>query len=214
VGPPPAPDELRPEAEWGFEPELAADVERFARRHGFRVVRIRFEAADDLSPLVAEFYRWWYTRLGQPTNRLFVESFVLLYPYWVLRAGAVPYWMTFNTEPGVEHLARYLGQSDPYDLIEATLVSNGTWTAGLAGPDHWKRIFEHARLGGGFSGVDTERFPSDLAVFVRYRDALRRSAAQAPLPPPVPIPEAEDFLGSYAPELGASLDCCYGSVSG
>lgn len=208
----PESDELSPEAEWGFEPELAEDVERFARRQGFRVVRIRFEAADDLSPLVAEFYRWWYTRLGRPADRLFVESFVLIDPYWVLRAGAVPYWVTFNTEPGVERLTHYLEQSEPYDHIEATLVSNGTWTVGLAGPEHWNPVFAKARLGGGFSGVDPARFPSDLAVFVRYRDALRRSGVRLPLPAPVPISEAEAFLTENAPLWGVSVDCC-GSVA-
>lgn len=37
---PPEPDGLRPEAEWGFEPQLAEDVERFAREHGLKVVRL------------------------------------------------------------------------------------------------------------------------------------------------------------------------------
>jgi hypothetical protein len=202
---PPDPDGLRPEAEWGFEPELAGDVQRFARQHGLRVVRVRFDAADDLSPLVADLYRWWYATLGRPTNRLFVESFVLIDPYWVLRAGAVPYWVTFNTEPGVEHLARYLDRSDPYDLVEATLVSNGTWTVGLAGPDHWERVFKRARQEGRFSGVDTNRFPSDLAVFVRYRDALRRSVTKYPLPPPLAVSEAVEYLKDHGPNHGVTV---------
>lgn len=41
--------------------------------------------------------------------------------------------MTFETEPGVEHLGRYLAGADTYDRTEeATLISNGTWTVGLA----------------------------------------------------------------------------------
>lgn len=201
----PEPDGLSPEAEWGFEPRLADDVQRFAVEHGLNVVRIRFGPADDLSPLVADFYRWWYDTLGRPTNRLFVESFVLIDPHWVLRAGAVPYWVTFNTEPGVEHLARYLDGADPYDLIEATLISNGTWTVGLAGPEHWDLIFKRARRGGGFSGVDVHRFPSDLAVFARYRDALRRGEVADRVPRPIAPYRAEDFLATRGHRYGVTV---------
>lgn len=202
---PPEPDGLRPEAEWGFEPALAEDVRRFAAERGFRVVRVRFDAADDLSPLVADLYRRWYSSLGHQANRLFVESFVLIDPYWVLRARAVPYWVTFNTEPGVEHLDRYLELTDPFDLIEATLVSNGTWTVGLAGPRQWDTVFKRARAVGHFSGVDGARFPSDLAVFTRYRDSLRRSSPRGPLPPPLAAPQVQGFLSTQGQKYGVTV---------
>src|SRR5438128_1573383 len=54
----PRPDGSSPEAEWGFEPRLRDDVERLARRHGWRVRRLVFEQPEALSPLVAELYRW------------------------------------------------------------------------------------------------------------------------------------------------------------
>src|SRR5207245_10599336 len=44
----PTPDAERPEAEWGFEPTLGEDIERFARRHGFRTRRIVFEQPEQL----------------------------------------------------------------------------------------------------------------------------------------------------------------------
>jgi hypothetical protein len=202
---PPEPNGEEPEAEWGFEPELADDVERFAAEHGFRVVRLCFDEADSLSPFVAELHRWWYGRLGRPTRRLFVESFVLIDPYWVLRAGAVPYWATFNTEVGVEHLCAYLDQAEPYDLIEATLVSNGTTTPGEAGPPAWEPVLGRARLGGRLAGVDPERFPSDLAVFARYRDTLRKSAVHYPLPPPLEPAEMEKFAELHAERYGVEM---------
>lgn len=198
---PPAPDAERPEAEWGFDPALGDDVARVAARLGLRVVRIAFDHADDLSGLVAEVYRRWYRRLGRPDDRLFVESFVLLDPYWVLRAGAVPYWVTFNAEPGVSRLEAYLDGTRPYSVIEATLVSNGTRTVDLAGPDRWQAVFARATGHGGLSGVDPDRFPSDLAVFARYRDALRRARPRWPLPPPMAV----DELASAADELGSAL---------
>lgn len=199
---PPAPDGDRPEAEWGFEPELAEDVERFAAEHGFRVMRIAFDHADDLSPMVADLYRWWYRRLGRPTTRLFVESFVLLDPYWVLRAGAVPYWVTFNAEPGVRRLVEYLEHAEPYDVIEATMISNGTWTPGLAGPDRWRPVFDHARQFGRFAGVDPDRFPTDLAVFARYRDSLRSTRPRLPLPAPLTFDDFGRFVDGRRPGVG------------
>src|SRR5215208_5729567 len=57
---PPEPDGERPEAEWGFEPILREDIERFAREKGYRMRRVVFEEPEDLSPLVAELYRRWY----------------------------------------------------------------------------------------------------------------------------------------------------------
>jgi hypothetical protein len=65
---PPPPDADRPEAEWGFEPALGEDVERFAADRGYRVRRIVFDQPEDLSPLVADLYRDWYRRRGLPTR--------------------------------------------------------------------------------------------------------------------------------------------------
>jgi hypothetical protein len=57
---------MRPEAEWGFAPALRDDVEDFARRHGYRVQRVVFEDAEDVSPMVADLYRWWYQGWASP----------------------------------------------------------------------------------------------------------------------------------------------------
>jgi hypothetical protein len=95
---PPAPDGTSPEAEWGFAPALRDDVLDFARRHGYRVRRVVFEQPEDLSPMVADLYRWWYRRLGSEDNRLVVDSFILMDPYWAIRTRSVPFWMVFNTE--------------------------------------------------------------------------------------------------------------------
>lgn len=195
---PPEPDAERPEAEWGLQPELVTDVQRVAGRLGLRVVRVCFDHADDLSPFVAELYRWWYRRLGRPDDRLFVESFVLVDPYWVLRAGAVPYWTTFNALPGVERLTEYLDNAEPYDTIEATLISNGTWTPALAGPDEWAPVLARTRSDGRLAGVDPRRFPTDLAVFARYRDTLRRARPRWGLPAPLRPADLDEFAAGVA----------------
>ena len=203
--PAPAPDAERPEAEWGFQPALADDVEKLADRLGLRVVRICFDHADDLSPFVAELYRWWYRRLGRPDRRMFVESFVLVDPYWVLRAGAIPYWITFNSMSGLERLSEYLDGADPFDVIDAALISNGTSTPGLAGPDEWQPVLDRARRSGGLAGVDRDRFPTDLAVFARYRDSLRRARPRWPLPGPLRPAELDRFAAEDAGRHRVSL---------
>ena len=150
---PPEPDGERPEAEWGFEPILREDVERFARERGYRVRHIIFEEPEDPSPLVAELYRRWYEERGLPGNRLLVESFILMEPWWALRKGSVPFWMVFNMEPSAEALERYLDDTDPYDYMHLMLFSHGVESIGLPSLERWRSILatgaETRRLRGG-----------------------------------------------------------------
>jgi hypothetical protein len=84
---PPESDAERPEAEWGFEYALLDDIERLARQRHWQIRRITFEEPEHLSPFVADLYRAWYRERGLPADRLLVESFILLEPYWVLRTA-------------------------------------------------------------------------------------------------------------------------------
>lgn len=202
--PPPA-DADAPEAEWGLDRALLDDVQRFADAHGYRVVRLTFDDADSLSPLVAELYRWWYRRLGRPDDHLYVESFVLLDPLWVLRAGAVPYWMTFNSDTAANHLERYLGQSGPFRRIDLSLIANGMRSPGLASVERWRSILGQATAEGRFAGTDPRRYPSDLASFARYRDVLRHSRPLYPLPEPLPAGAVAGFFADRGPELAVGV---------
>jgi len=184
---PPEPDGESPEAEWGFEPALREDVERFAREKGYRVRRIVFEEPEDLSPLVAELHRWWYAGRGLPTNRLLVESFILMEPWWALRTGSVPFWMVFNTESSADRLERYLEVADPYDFIHLMLFSHGVDSVGLAPIERWRSEVRRARKHGGFVGVDERRFPRDFATFVRYHTDLKKIPTRYPLPEPLSL---------------------------
>jgi hypothetical protein len=53
--------------------------------YGFRIVTLTYEEPEDISFFVADFYRDWYRRRGMRTNKLFVESFLLIEPHWALR---------------------------------------------------------------------------------------------------------------------------------
>jgi hypothetical protein len=192
---PPEPDDERPEAEWGFEPILHEDVERFARERGYRVRRILFEEPEDLSPLVADLYRRWYEERGLPANRLLVESFILMEPWWALRTGSVPFWMVFNMEPSADRLEHYLEGTDPYDHIHLMLFSHGVDSVVLAPIGRWRSVLQRARKHGSFAGVDERRFPRDFAAFVRYHADLKKVPARYPMPGSLPLDRLDEFLG-------------------
>ncbi len=193
---PPAPDGMSPEAEWGFAPSLHEDVDAFARRHGYRVQRIVFEQPEDMSPMVADLYRWWYQRLGAADTRLVVDSFILMEPYWTIRTRSVPFWMVFNTEGSFQALDCYLGQAPAFDELLITLFSHGVDSIGLVPIGEWRRLFSRVRRRGDFIGVDEAAFPRDFGVFVRYHfDFQRKISARDPSPPVLTLEELNEFLG-------------------
>lgn len=192
---PPEPDGVGPEAEWGFEPALREDVERFARRRGFRVRRIAFDQPEDLSPLVADLYRWWYRSRGMPANRLVAESFIVMEPWWVVRTGSVPFWMVFNKEPSASGLEAYLDRTEPYDHIHMMLFSHGVESVGLVPIERWRSVIGRARRSCGFLGVDERAYPRDFAAFIRYNiDFEKKIAARYPMPGPLSLRQLDAFL--------------------
>ena len=196
---PPTADDNRPEAEWGFEPQLRDDIERFASRHGFRIRRIVFEQPEDMSPVVADFYQWWNRERHVLGKRLLVESFIVMEPYWTVRTGSAPFWMVFNKEPSAEALKAYLDGRDSFDEIYMMLFSHGVESIGLTPIEEWRAILGRARKKGAFVGVDERAYPRDFAVFVRYYyDLQRKIQARYPMPPSVALNRLDEFL-SQAP---------------
>lgn len=199
---PPAADGEYPESEWGFEPALREDVERFAEKHGYRVRRIIFQDPQDLSPLVADLYHWWYHQRGLPQNsgddppghRLFVESFVNLQPWWTLRLGLVPYWAAFNDQVSADKLQQYVQSRRPYDEIYINLYSNSINSVGLASADEWREIMHQARCRGDFLGVHEKRYPRDLSSSIRHYTDLKKLPHGYPMPEPLKLGELDDFL--------------------
>ncbi|HEX5543274.1 MAG TPA: hypothetical protein VFX60_17245 [Micromonospora sp.] len=195
--PGPEPDGERPEAEWGFEPALHDDVVAFAERHGYRVRRLIFDDPQDLSPLVADLYRWWYRRRGVPADRLLVESFILLDPWWALRTGSVPYWTVFPVQRSAEALGHYLDRSDRYDFLHLMLFCHGVESAGLVTVEQWRALLARANRAGSFAGVDPDRYPGDLASFFRYPRALRALPGRYPIPAPLTLDAFDGFLAVH-----------------
>jgi hypothetical protein len=190
---PPEPDGEWPEAEWGFEAPLRADVLRFAGERGYQIRRLIFDDPEHLSPPVAELYRSRLRARGLPAERLLVESFALMAPRWALRSGSVPFWLTFNTEPSAACLERYLDQAEPYDEILMMLFAHGTDSIGLASIERWRSLINRARGRGIFLGVDERSYPRDFATFARYHSALPEPSEPLELEP-LAWPELEDFI--------------------
>jgi hypothetical protein len=181
-------------AERGGAETLRDDVVQLAKRHGWQVRRIVFEQPEDLSPVIADLYRWWYARQGVESDRLLVESFILLEPWWALTNRLVPFWMVFNTEPSFDAVNRYLDTAPPQSEIYLTLFSHGVNSVGLVPIERWRSIFDRARRTGGFMGVDEDAFPRDFAVFVRFHRALEQLEPHYSLPASLALNELDEFL--------------------
>lgn len=198
----PEADAEAPEAEWGFEPALGRDVERFAAANGYRVARLSYEEPGALGPLVADLYRWWYARFGWPADaRLIVESFILTAPGLVLRTGSVPFWTVFNTWRDVEGLRRYLDRHG-FDEVAVSLFPNGIPALGQAPLDDWRGQLRRARRRGYFLGVNERRFPFDFAGLANYHRAIRSLPAPHDEMPRLDTTELGAFLRNRAGDFG------------
>jgi hypothetical protein len=185
------------EAEWGFDPALREDVTRYADGRGLDVKRLSFEGSNELSGLVTDFYRDRYRHRGIAGDRLLVESFALVQPWWALRTGAVPYWMTFNASYDAESVEGYLDGSEPYDAIDLIPVSNGVRSAGQATVEEWRAVLRRARIEGRFLGVNPAKYPADFGTYYRYNAELPEAIPDRhPLPIPASLESFESFLES------------------
>ena len=194
----PEPDGESPEAEWGFEPALAAPVMDLARRRGWRVRQLRYPHPEDLSPFVADLHRWWYARQGRPTDRLLVESFLLLEPWWTLRTASVPLWLAFGVQGSLRRLTTYLDTVEeagqPFDELRLTLFSHGVESVGLAGAEEWARQLRRGRKLGVFVGVDPQAYPRDFASVARFHRDLSKVRDVVAMPAPLTLAELDTFL--------------------
>ena len=204
---PPAPDGRRPEAEWGFDPGMRADLEAVAARFNFRLRRLVVEEPQDLSPFVADLYRWWYRRRGMPGQRLLAQSYVQWDPLWTLRVGAVPFWLRFNMEPDIEALEEYLAATERYEEIDLNLFSQGLWSPGVVQLPRWTELVRaFADVRGEVIGVDEGAYPMDTGSTVRYQPAFEALPPRHPLPAPLEIEDVDRFLADHGP--GYRLQWC------
>jgi hypothetical protein len=182
------------EAEWGFEEAMLDSIDALAARRGLKVKQIYFTDPREAARPIADFYRDWYESIGLPTNKLLVESFMLLDPYWCLRTGCVPYWAVFTGQPAYDGIDEYVRQYD-WDYIYLTLFSNIVRSIGVPPGRDWQRLAQRARRGHALLGADPEKFPFDLlSAFSFFDDAPKKIPFRYPRPAPVPLERFKQFL--------------------
>jgi hypothetical protein len=115
-------------------------------------------------------------------------------PYWALRTGSVPWWMTFNKEPSAELLEEYLGGADAYDEIFMMLFAHGVESVGLVPIERWRAILDRAKSRGEFVGTDESRYPRDFATFARYNAELQKKVPDRYPVETLPLWRLEEFL--------------------
>lgn len=134
---------------------------------------IRYPDPHALSGLIADLHHKWYADNGITTDRLLVESFLMIDPTRTLAAGLVPLWTMFPVESAVQttldHSRSALGR---YHSVHVGLFPHGVESRGIAEPDRWRTALRGLDLQ--FMGVDTRRYPADFAALVRYGAALRQ----------------------------------------
>jgi hypothetical protein len=193
----PEPDGESPEAEWGFEPALLEEIRELAAERGYKVRRLVFTEPEEMSPLVADLYRWWYDQRGITSRRLLVEQFIVMEPYWALRTGSVPFWLEFNMERSLRSIQEYLDRAEPYNDIRLMMFNHGVEAVGLPTADEWASIFDRARHHGSWLGADPGEFPMDYAQFSKYHTEVRKIPERHLMPAPLTEAQLDDFLDQH-----------------
>ncbi|CAD6563049.1 hypothetical protein ACFQ3P_41500 [Paraburkholderia sabiae] len=195
---PPEPNDIAPEAEWGFEETLTRDLESLAVQMQWRIVELRYTEPECLSFVTAAVYRDWYRDAGIIARRLVVDSFLLMEPLTTMRLHALPFWLLFCVEPSARALERYLQmQQHAFDEIDLMLFSHGVESIGLAPIAHWRALLDKAQRAGRFVGVDITRYPRDFATFARFGRELTRREPQFAIPPPLTCARLETLLRQH-----------------
>lgn len=200
---PPAPDTRRPEAAWGYDPALGEDLRRTADALGYPLRRLVYPDPQDLSPFVADLYRWWYRRRGLPGDRLLGQTSAPWDPLWTLRLGAVPFWLLCHLEPSHQALAAYLADGEPFDVVQLDLslhlCSHDPCPPGVVPVAQWRELAAfRARRVGETVGVDERAHPADAGSAPRVPPALRALPPRHSLPAPLPV-SAVDAFWAQAP---------------
>ncbi|MFC8269459.1 hypothetical protein ACFUIZ_27635 [Streptomyces cinereoruber] len=167
----------------GLQPGPRPDIQRPADDNSHTLRRLAVHEAQDLSPFVADFHRWWCRQRGFTGNRLLAKSYVRWDPLWALRLGAVLFWLRFNMESSYDSLETHLDATEPYASIHLNLFSQGLGSPGIVPLERWQALTtSRATRTGQIVGVARHAYPADPGSTLRYQPAF------APLPPRHPLP--------------------------
>lgn len=198
----PEPDGNSPEAEWGFDAALGADVTSWAGQAGHPIVRLRTPSPQALAGPVATLMRKRVRARGGRGDRLLVESFVMLDPVQSDRTGSVPYWTFFGVGPAVRATARHLAEAaaagDPYADVNVMVFPHGVASAGAAPPSSWSDLHVHVTGQVSILPGTLPRWPAHFDTLATYGAALRSLPTDGaePMPALLPVREALETLAA------------------
>lgn len=118
----------------------------------------------------------------------------MLAPWWTLRTGTVPFWMTFNMESSLPDIKQYLDAREPFDAIHTALFQHGVEGVGAPTLDQWREVIARARRNGRYVGKDIDTYPYEMSIYARYDKAMREISARYPVPGYLTLDEFDDFL--------------------
>jgi hypothetical protein len=189
------PTEKLPEAEWGFLEDVFIEVKTFAQKNEIPLYRLIFDHPEHLSPFVADLYQWWYQKRGIRANKILLESFGLLEPYWTIHSHAIPLWLAFNTLGSADLAEDYI-RKHSFEKIFLMLMSNGVKEGiGLTKIDRWREILKLGKTSGDFIGVDEKLYPLDFGIFLKYHEDLKNKLKKYDnIPEPLSFGELREFI--------------------
>jgi hypothetical protein len=194
------PIETMPEAEWGYITHLNDDVKQLCAQQGYRLQRLCFSQPESLSGVVADIYQQWYRGHGVSTERLMVECFSQMAPWWAMHSGSIPYWMAFNTGVSLSSLTRYLDTHPAFEQIYLMLMSHGVEGIGHVPIEQWMKLLDNASQRGRLLANTPQYYPRDFASFLRLQGELESELAahSIPLLPHLTLDEVMRFVNKSA----------------
>ncbi|MPY81087.1 MAG: hypothetical protein GEV04_22185 [Actinophytocola sp.] len=207
----PSPDGVSPEAEWGYDARIGADVRSVATETSHPVVTVRIQSPESLSEPTARLIRQRARDAGGDGDRLVVESFIMLDAARAERSGSVPYWSFFPVQDSLRGCTSFVERAaaagDPYRDVDVLLFPHGVASVGATPPRSWaQRLRDHVSGTVRFVSGTAERWPAHIDTLGRYGRALRQLPSQPRPSSPLPVDEMRrglsgDAVGVHPPVL-------------
>lgn len=169
---PPA-DDRAAEAEWGLEPSFAAAVRCWCAGQGVELIELTYDGPQAPAAGVAEAFRAWCRRRGEPADRLAVPSFVLGDPWQTLLSASVPFWTFFPVQPALQALDDYLQTAEPYADVHLFAFEHGADSPGIATPDEFAATVRRHGARPHIEALHRGKFPHDIGSLARYGPAYQ-----------------------------------------
>ncbi len=178
------PVERGPESEWGSEPGLGEALEAFARREGYRFVRLAFPEPHALSRLAFQAVALRLAQAGRAPAGVLVEMFTQFDATAVVRADLLPLWLVFNTSDAVAFLRQMRPEFPAGGPVFFSPLATFSRTPDLVPWPEWAAALEGLRWTN--IGARPSHYPADARALLHWARPLR-AWCEANARPPAPL---------------------------